>query len=53
MSWIGNTIDNWISKYSPYCRSIGTATRAFNRTDINPDLKHTVTVNEATTIILT
>jgi hypothetical protein len=58
MSWIGNTIRQLDIKIgsdvsSSYCRSIDTATRAFNRTDINPDLKHTVTVNEATIIILT
>lgn len=53
MSWIGNTIRQLDIKIgsvvsSPYCRSIDTATLAFNRTDINPDLKHTVTANEAT-----
>jgi phosphohistidine phosphatase SixA len=33
---------------SPYCRSIDTATRAFGRAEINPDLKHTVIADEAT-----
>ena len=34
------SIDSVVS--GPYCCSIGAAIRAFNRTNINPDLKHTV-----------
>jgi phosphohistidine phosphatase SixA len=53
MSWIGNTIrqlDINIGAVisSPYCRSIDTATLAFGGTEINSDLKHTVTADEAT-----
>ena len=53
MSLIGNTIKQLDIKIgsvdsSPYCRSIDTATRAFGRVEINPDLKHTVIANEAT-----
>lgn len=33
---------------SPYCRSIDTARQAFGRLDIDDDLKHTVTADEAT-----
>jgi phosphohistidine phosphatase SixA len=53
MILIGNTIKKLGIKIgsvisSPYCRSIDTATRAFGRAEINPDLKHTVIADEAT-----
>jgi phosphohistidine phosphatase SixA len=53
MILIGNTIKKLGIKIgsvisSPYCRSIDTATRAFGRANINPDLKHTVIADEAT-----
>ena len=53
MTWIGDTIRRLDIKIgdvisSPYCRSIDTATLAFGSAAINPDLKHTVTADEAT-----
>ena len=52
MKWIGEIIRQLDIKIgtvtsSPYCRSIDTATLAFGRTEIDPDLKHTVTADEA------
>jgi phosphohistidine phosphatase SixA len=55
MTWVGNTIRRLDIKIgtivsSPYCRSIDTATRAFGRTEVNNDLKHTITADQATII---
>jgi hypothetical protein len=55
MVWIGNTIRRLDIKIgtivsSPYCRSIDTATLAFGRAEVNTDLKHTITADQATII---